>query len=63
MYNFIVDYFEAPREGTPRREQADKLLAWWNQQIFPTHASSASTHRTAVNSMAKLRAQHQGRAT
>jgi hypothetical protein len=33
MYNFIVDYFEAPREGTPHREQVNKLLAWWNQCI------------------------------
>lgn len=33
MYNFIVHYFEAQREGTPRREQADKLLAWWNQYV------------------------------
>jgi hypothetical protein len=76
MYNFIIDYFEAPREGTPQRELVDGLLAWWNQcvsrssfrclylttvivcrQIFPSHASSASTSRAAVNSMAKLRAQ------
>ncbi|KAJ7017045.1 hypothetical protein C8F04DRAFT_1406333 [Mycena alexandri] len=57
MYNFIIDYFEAPRAGTPQRERADKLLDWWNQQIFPNHAVSASTSRTAVSSMAKLRAQ------
>ncbi|KAF7365796.1 hypothetical protein MVEN_00453600 [Mycena venus] len=59
MYNFIVDYFEGPREGTPQREHADRLLAWWNQQIFPAHASSASTSRTVVNSMVKLREQAQ----
>ncbi|KAJ7762207.1 hypothetical protein B0H16DRAFT_1884180 [Mycena metata] len=57
MYNFIVDYFEAPRVGTPQRERADKVLDWWNRQIFPNHAVSASTSRTAVSSMAKLRAQ------
>ncbi|KAJ7028906.1 hypothetical protein C8F04DRAFT_1289336 [Mycena alexandri] len=57
MYNFIVDYFEAPREGTPQREHADKLLNWWNKQIFPNHAASASTSQTAISSMAKLRAQ------
>jgi hypothetical protein len=79
MYNFIVNYFEAPREGTPHRQHVDKLLAWWNQcvvhfyllplsnswrdrQIFPTHASSASTARTSINSMAKLRAQRKRRA-
>ncbi|KAJ7634277.1 hypothetical protein DFH06DRAFT_1336821 [Mycena polygramma] len=56
MYNFIIDYLEAPRPGTPHREHVDKLLAWWNQQIFPHHASSASTQRTSVNSMAALRA-------
>ncbi|KAJ7714731.1 hypothetical protein B0H16DRAFT_1617844 [Mycena metata] len=58
MYNFIVNYFEAPREGTPQQEHVDKLLSWWNKQIFPTHAASASSSRTAVSSMAKLRAQH-----
>ncbi|KAJ7491862.1 hypothetical protein B0H11DRAFT_2277774 [Mycena galericulata] len=62
MYNFIVDYFEAPLPGTPERAHADALLKWWNQQIFPNHASSASTNSTAVNSMAKLRAQRLARA-
>ncbi|KAF8146031.1 hypothetical protein K438DRAFT_1991200 [Mycena galopus ATCC 62051] len=57
MYNFIVDYFEAPREGTPQKEHVDKLLAWWNHQVFPAHASSASTSRASVNSFAKLRSQ------
>ncbi|KAF7358062.1 Alpha beta-hydrolase [Mycena venus] len=33
-----------------------------DRQIFPTHASSASTAHTSVNSMAKLRAQRQRRA-
>ncbi|KAJ7241197.1 hypothetical protein B0H12DRAFT_1221564 [Mycena haematopus] len=59
MYNFIVDYFEGPREGTPQREHADQLIAWWNKQIFPAHASSVSTSRAVVNSTAKLRAQAQ----
>ncbi|KAJ7090535.1 hypothetical protein C8R44DRAFT_861301 [Mycena epipterygia] len=61
MYNFIVDYFEAPGAGTPHRAHVDALLAWWNQQIFPTHASSASTNPTAASSMAKLRAQRRAR--
>ncbi|KAJ7744281.1 hypothetical protein DFH07DRAFT_963819 [Mycena maculata] len=62
MYNFIVDYFETPLPGTPERAHADALLKWWNQQIFPNHVSSASTNSTAVNSMAKLRAQRLARA-
>ncbi|KAJ7265098.1 hypothetical protein C8J57DRAFT_1718405 [Mycena rebaudengoi] len=57
MYNFIVDYFEAPRAGTAAKQRADKLLEWWNKQIFPDHAASAATQRTAVSSAAKLRAQ------
>ncbi|KAJ6624451.1 hypothetical protein B0H10DRAFT_2186718 [Mycena sp. CBHHK59/15] len=57
MYNFIVDYFEAPRESTPHKAHVEALLEWWNKQIFPTHASSARTHHTAVTSMAKLQAQ------
>ncbi|KAJ7235690.1 hypothetical protein C8J57DRAFT_1728558 [Mycena rebaudengoi] len=57
MYNFIVDYFEAPRAGTAAKQRADKLLEWWNKQIFPGHAASAATQRTAASSAAKLRAQ------
>ncbi|KAJ6481117.1 hypothetical protein C8R45DRAFT_1151928 [Mycena sanguinolenta] len=40
LYNFIVDYLEGPRAGTPEKRKVDKLLAWWNKQIFPDHASS-----------------------
>ncbi|KAJ7197109.1 hypothetical protein C8J57DRAFT_1546237 [Mycena rebaudengoi] len=61
MYNFIVDYFESPREGTPYRAHVDKFLSWCNQQIFTAHASSASTASTSVNSMFKLRARPQRR--
>ncbi|KAJ7240257.1 hypothetical protein C8J57DRAFT_1478242 [Mycena rebaudengoi] len=57
MYNFIVDFFETPCAGTAAKQRADKLLEWWNKQIFPGHAASAGTQRTAVSSSAKLRAQ------
>ncbi|KAJ7270461.1 hypothetical protein C8J57DRAFT_1468495 [Mycena rebaudengoi] len=57
LYDFIVDFFEAPGPGTDARARADDLLKWWNQQIFPTHASSAASHRTAVASRAALRQQ------
>ncbi|KAJ7265249.1 hypothetical protein C8J57DRAFT_1230268 [Mycena rebaudengoi] len=57
MYNFIVDYFEAPRAGTAAKQRADKLLEWWNKQIIPGHAASAATQPTAASSAAKLRAQ------
>jgi hypothetical protein len=33
MYNFIVDYFEAPRAGTAAKQRADKLLEWWNKYV------------------------------
>ncbi|KAJ7754679.1 hypothetical protein DFH07DRAFT_773666 [Mycena maculata] len=57
MYDFIVDFFEAPRPETQARERADALLAWWNKQIFPMHAASAATNRTSVDSRELLRAQ------
>ncbi|KAJ7115736.1 hypothetical protein C8R44DRAFT_880154 [Mycena epipterygia] len=57
MYEFIVDFFEAPKVGTNARARADALLTWWNKQIFPNHASSAATHPTTISSRAQLRAQ------
>ncbi|KAF7362263.1 hypothetical protein MVEN_00572700 [Mycena venus] len=51
MYDFFVDYFEGPAEGTQARERIDELLAWWNMQIFPAHASSAATNKTAAASV------------
>ncbi|KAJ7894120.1 hypothetical protein B0H13DRAFT_1719353 [Mycena leptocephala] len=57
MYDFIVDFFEEPAVGSEAREGADALLSWWNQQIFPAHASSAATHKTSIASRAALRAE------
>ncbi|KAJ6628062.1 hypothetical protein B0H10DRAFT_1940619 [Mycena sp. CBHHK59/15] len=57
MYDFIVDYFEGPEEGTLARERIDALLAWWNKQIYPAHASSTATNKTSVASRAALREQ------
>ncbi|KAJ6602965.1 hypothetical protein B0H10DRAFT_2440659 [Mycena sp. CBHHK59/15] len=33
MYDFIVDYFEGPEEGTLARERIDALLAWRNKYV------------------------------
>ncbi|KAJ7185364.1 hypothetical protein C8R46DRAFT_1342648 [Mycena filopes] len=57
MYDFLVDFFEEPEEGTQARERMDQLLAWWNEQIFPTHASAAATNKMAVSSRSALLAQ------
>ncbi|KAJ7451306.1 hypothetical protein FB451DRAFT_1566214 [Mycena latifolia] len=57
MYDFIVDFFDTPAPGTAAKARVDALLAWWNKQIFPTHAASAAVHRTAVDSRSQLRAQ------
>ncbi|KAJ6583306.1 hypothetical protein B0H10DRAFT_2198306 [Mycena sp. CBHHK59/15] len=73
MYNFIVDFFESPKEGTEAKRRVDDLLAWWNQyvvvlsiiyyhshfsrKIFPNHASAVTTHASSVSSYEKLRAQ------
>ncbi|KAJ7263022.1 hypothetical protein C8J57DRAFT_1719229 [Mycena rebaudengoi] len=46
-----------PEASTAAKQRADKLLEWWNKQIFPGYAASAGTQRTAVSSSAKLRAQ------
>ncbi|KAJ6626164.1 hypothetical protein B0H10DRAFT_2211356 [Mycena sp. CBHHK59/15] len=53
MYNFIVDFFEAPKAGTKARERADDL----NKKVFPTHASSAATQLTSITSRSRLRDQ------
>ncbi|KAF7298602.1 Alpha beta-hydrolase [Mycena indigotica] len=55
MYNFIVDYFEAARVGTAHRERVDKLLAWWDSQIFPHHPSTRTVSKTTSNTIARLR--------
>ncbi|KAL1690687.1 hypothetical protein GGG16DRAFT_113853 [Schizophyllum commune] len=35
FFNFIVDFFEGPFKTEERREDAQKILEWWNEQIFP----------------------------
>ncbi|KAJ7694952.1 hypothetical protein B0H16DRAFT_1485484 [Mycena metata] len=57
MYDFLVDSFEEPEEGTQARARVEVLLAWWNQQVFPTHASSAATNKVTAASRAVLLAQ------
>ncbi|KAJ6607299.1 hypothetical protein B0H10DRAFT_2439647 [Mycena sp. CBHHK59/15] len=57
LYDFIVDFFEGPKPGSVAKARADALLAWWNKKIFPSHAASAATHQTTVNSRAMLKAQ------
>ncbi|KAJ7700983.1 hypothetical protein B0H16DRAFT_1748858 [Mycena metata] len=57
MYDFLVDFFEEPEEGTQARERVDALLAWWNHQIFPTHVSSAATNQVTAASRSVLLAQ------
>ncbi|KAJ7722995.1 hypothetical protein DFH07DRAFT_1006145 [Mycena maculata] len=58
LYDFIVDFFEGPKPGSVAKARTDALLAWWNKKIFPSHAASAATHQTTVNSRAMLKAQH-----
>jgi len=31
LYDFIVDYFEAPELGPKARERTKSLIAWWNR--------------------------------
>lgn len=31
LYNFIIDFFEAPDLGPKAKERARALLAWWNR--------------------------------
>ncbi|KAJ6582262.1 hypothetical protein B0H19DRAFT_1252372 [Mycena capillaripes] len=54
LYDFIVDFFEGPAEGSAAKRRVDELLSWWNQQIFPNHSSSADTSKAAVASRAAL---------
>ncbi|KAJ7141982.1 hypothetical protein C8R46DRAFT_1200519 [Mycena filopes] len=57
MYDFLVDFFEEPEDGTQARERMNALLKWWNEQIFPVHASSAATNKMSVSSRSALFAQ------
>ncbi|KAF8205504.1 hypothetical protein K438DRAFT_1931868 [Mycena galopus ATCC 62051] len=57
LYDFIVDFFEGPAEGTRARRRADELLSWWNKKIFPAHSSASATHHSSVDSRARLRKQ------
>ncbi|KAF7329642.1 Alpha beta-hydrolase [Mycena kentingensis (nom. inval.)] len=61
MYDFIVDYFEEPAEGTEARKRADELLSWWNRKLFKNHTSSSRTYNPSVNSRTALRAQRRAR--
>ncbi|KAH6904057.1 hypothetical protein BKA70DRAFT_1109709 [Coprinopsis sp. MPI-PUGE-AT-0042] len=56
FYGSIIDAFNDPRE----EEQVNKLLAWWNKQIFPTsHAQMADLKEGSV--LALMRQQREAR--
>ncbi|KAJ6474695.1 hypothetical protein C8R47DRAFT_1199446 [Mycena vitilis] len=50
LYDFIVDFLESPAEDSQAKERVDALLAWWNQQVFPSHGASADTNKVCVAS-------------
>ncbi|KAL1703843.1 hypothetical protein EV121DRAFT_260335 [Schizophyllum commune] len=57
FYDFIVDFFEGPHKNAQRRENAEDILAWWNDQIFPRGHCRKQGEDTASKSAALLDAQ------
>ncbi|KAF9458631.1 hypothetical protein BDZ94DRAFT_1173208, partial [Collybia nuda] len=49
FYNSVLDFLDHPEE----KEQVNKLLIWWNWQIFPSY-SSAQRPTTKTSILAKL---------
>ncbi|KAJ3575444.1 hypothetical protein NP233_g1096 [Leucocoprinus birnbaumii] len=54
LYNFLVDYFEAPRTER-QKARASSLLRWWNSRIYPDYRPSSFCN--SETSYKKLEAQ------
>jgi len=35
LYDFVIDFFEAPDLGPKAKERTKALFAWWNRKVFP----------------------------
>ncbi|KAJ3525548.1 hypothetical protein NMY22_g10525 [Coprinellus aureogranulatus] len=57
FYNTIVDFLEMEEE----EESVSDLLAWWNQQIFPTQSNVGFHTVPKTSALARLKAQRQER--
>ncbi|KAF8973639.1 hypothetical protein BDZ97DRAFT_1776048 [Flammula alnicola] len=55
FYNVIVDYFDDATDAISRRNNRE-LLAWWNKQVFPQHASSTANDDLVWKSVVAKRA-------
>ncbi|KAH8802376.1 hypothetical protein DL96DRAFT_1686893 [Flagelloscypha sp. PMI_526] len=62
LYDWIVDYFESPKDGTVEKKIADDLLAWWVRAVFPHYRGVASQSTPVTNSNNILAQQRRARA-
>ncbi|KAF9042127.1 hypothetical protein BJ165DRAFT_1405840 [Panaeolus papilionaceus] len=62
LWEFIVDFFEAPSDDASKK-RADDLLLWWNRKIFPQHHSSSDTSSSSKKARDKLKQQRLRRLT
>ncbi|PBK59860.1 hypothetical protein ARMSODRAFT_1027057 [Armillaria solidipes] len=56
LWNFIVDFFEAPSDPASK-QQVDDLLDWWAKKVFPHSAKGPEAKGTTANSRKLLAAQ------
>ncbi|KAF9056174.1 hypothetical protein BJ165DRAFT_1522119 [Panaeolus papilionaceus] len=55
LWDFIVDYFDAPEDDASKK-RADDLLLWWNKQVFPEHAASSTNSKKSRDKLKMQRA-------
>ncbi|KAF9046647.1 hypothetical protein BJ165DRAFT_1527721 [Panaeolus papilionaceus] len=63
LWEFIVDFFEAPAEDDDDTKKVQDLLAWWNRQVFPQHTATTTNSRKARNKLKLQRSQRRARAS
>ncbi|KAK0442561.1 hypothetical protein EV421DRAFT_1736078 [Armillaria borealis] len=56
LWNFIVDFFEAPSDAETK-QQVNDLLAWWTKKAFPHSANGPEAKGAMANSRKLLAAQ------
>ncbi|KAF9051312.1 hypothetical protein BJ165DRAFT_1524262 [Panaeolus papilionaceus] len=55
LWDFIVDFFEAPADDQSKKH-ADDLIMWWNKKVFPQHYGTSGSS-TSMKAREKLRQQ------
>ncbi|KAF9054747.1 hypothetical protein BJ165DRAFT_1399912 [Panaeolus papilionaceus] len=55
LWEFIVDYLDAPEDDASKKRVND-LLLWWNKQVFPHHAASSTNSKKSRDKLKMQRA-------